>query len=132
MEVSRQNLKEAGLDDFKMKSQAALDGVLFMDEAYTLYPVEDKFKGAPIANELLTLAENERDDCLSSLQATKMKSMTRCLHSTLASRAASLKSTLRTLTRMNYCLSGMVNVKKDVGENKIIVWVGLWYGAFQR
>ena len=61
MEVSGQNLKEAGLDDFKMKSQAALDGVLFMDEAYTLDPVGDKFKGAPIANELLTLAENERD-----------------------------------------------------------------------
>ena len=61
MEVSGQNLKEAGLDDFKMKAQAALDGVLFMDEAYTLDPVGDKFKGAPIANELLTLAENERD-----------------------------------------------------------------------
>ena len=38
-----------------------MDGVLFMDEAYTLDPVGDKFKGAPIANEMLTLAENERD-----------------------------------------------------------------------
>lgn len=60
-ECSGQGLKDAGIDDFKKKAASAMDGVLFMDEAYTLDPVGDKFKGAPIANEMLTLAENERD-----------------------------------------------------------------------
>ena len=60
-ECNGQDLKEAGIDEFKKKSKAAMDGVLFVDEAYTLDPVGDKFKGAPIANELLTLAENERE-----------------------------------------------------------------------
>jgi SpoVK/Ycf46/Vps4 family AAA+-type ATPase len=60
-ETSGQELKDAGIDEFKKKAKAAMDGVLFMDEAYTLDPVGDKFKGAPVANELLNLAENERE-----------------------------------------------------------------------
>lgn len=35
--------------------------MLSQDEAYTLDPCGDKFKGAPVANEMLTLAENSRD-----------------------------------------------------------------------
>jgi hypothetical protein len=54
-------LKDSGPDEFKKKAKSASDGVLFIDEAYTLDPVGDKFKGAPIANNMLILAENERD-----------------------------------------------------------------------
>eukprot|EP00392_Amoebophrya_sp_AT5.2_P006759 g6771.t1 len=60
-ENSAQELKDAGVDEFKKKAKAAMDGVLFIDEAYNLDPVGDKFKGGPIANELLTLSENERE-----------------------------------------------------------------------
>jgi len=60
-ECTAQKLKDAGADEFRKQAKGALDGVLFIDEAYDLDPVGDKFKGAPIVNELLTLAENERD-----------------------------------------------------------------------
>ncbi|KAJ3216818.1 hypothetical protein HDU67_008904 [Dinochytrium kinnereticum] len=56
IECSAQDLKEEGLDKFKQKIQAAMDG----DEAYLLAPKED-FKGKPIVAELLTAAENHRD-----------------------------------------------------------------------
>ena len=62
IECDGQGIKDAGVDDFKKKSTSAKDGVLFMDEAYTLDPVGDKFKGGPIANSLLLLAENQRDE----------------------------------------------------------------------
>ncbi|CAE8593269.1 unnamed protein product [Polarella glacialis] len=60
-ECTVQKLKDEGVDEFRKKAEAAMDGVLFIDEAYVLHPVGDRFKGAPIVNELLTLAENERD-----------------------------------------------------------------------
>ena len=36
-------------------------GSQFIDEAHDLDPIGDRFKGGPIANELLTLAENQRE-----------------------------------------------------------------------
>ncbi|CAD7925300.1 unnamed protein product, partial [Amoebophrya sp. A120] len=60
-ECSAQTLKEEGVDEFKKKVQNAMDGVLFIDEAYNLDPMGDRFKGGPIANELLTFSENERE-----------------------------------------------------------------------
>eukprot|EP00854_Cymbomonas_tetramitiformis_P003981 gene3981-4950_t len=60
VESGGQELKEKGADEFKKLASSAMDGVLFIDEAYTLDPVGDRFKGAPIANELLTWSENER------------------------------------------------------------------------
>ncbi len=38
-----------------------MGGVLFVDEAYDLDPLND-YKGRPIVNEILTLCENQRDD----------------------------------------------------------------------
>ena len=48
------------MDEFRKLAQEALDGVIFIDEAYDLDPAGDKFKGAPVVNELVTLTENER------------------------------------------------------------------------
>ena len=59
-ECTAQKLKDDGVDEFRKISQEALDGVIFIDEAYDLDPAGDKFKGAPIVNELVTLTENER------------------------------------------------------------------------
>ncbi|CAJ1356275.1 unnamed protein product, partial [Effrenium voratum] len=59
-ECGAQKLKDDGIDEFRTSAQDALDGVLFIDEAYDLDPLGDKFKGAPIVNELVTLTENER------------------------------------------------------------------------
>lgn len=61
VECDGQSIKDAGTDEFKKKANSASDGTLFMDEAYTLDPVGDKFKGGPIANSMLILAENDRD-----------------------------------------------------------------------
>eukprot|EP00913_Durusdinium_trenchii_P019092 g17942.t1 len=60
-ECGAQKVKDDGIDEFRKLAQAAMDGVLFIDEAYDLDPLGDKFKGAPIVNELVTLTENERD-----------------------------------------------------------------------
>jgi AAA lid domain len=54
-------LKEGGLDEFKKLVTTAMGGTLFCDEAYNIDPVND-FKGKPIANHILTLCENERDN----------------------------------------------------------------------
>ena len=59
-ECGAQKVKDDGIDEFRKLAQAAMDGVLFIDEAYDLDPQGDKFKGAPIVNELVTLTENER------------------------------------------------------------------------
>ena len=59
-ECTAQKLKDGGVDEFRKLAQEALDGVIFIDEAYDLDPAGDKFKGAPIVNELVTLTENER------------------------------------------------------------------------
>lgn len=59
-ESGAQKVKDDGIDEFRKLAQSAMDGVLFIDEAYDLDPVGDKFKGAPIVNELVTLTENER------------------------------------------------------------------------
>ena len=59
-ECGAQKVKDDGIDEFRKLAQGAMDGVLFIDEAYDLDPMGDKFKGAPIVNELVTLTENER------------------------------------------------------------------------
>ena len=59
-ECTAQKLKDDGVDEFRKLAQEALDGVIFIDEAYDLDPAGDKFKGAPVVNELITLTENER------------------------------------------------------------------------
>lgn len=58
--MTAQEAKDGGTDEFWKSVNKAMDGVLFIDEAYDLDPVGD-FKGRPIINEMLTLCENERD-----------------------------------------------------------------------
>lgn len=61
IETSGQALKDAGISEFKTSCEKALDGVLFIDEAYALDPLADSFNGRPIVNELLKEAEDQRD-----------------------------------------------------------------------
>ncbi|KAG6592606.1 Serine/threonine-protein kinase mph1 [Phytophthora cinnamomi] len=61
MECTAQQLKDDGADEFRSKLKKAAGGVLFIDEAYELDPAGD-FKGRPIVAELLTAAEDKRDD----------------------------------------------------------------------
>ncbi|RLN63252.1 hypothetical protein BBJ28_00018439 [Nothophytophthora sp. Chile5] len=61
VECTAQKLKDDGADEFREKLKAAMGGVLFIDEAYELDPLGD-FKGKPIVAELLTAAEDKRDD----------------------------------------------------------------------
>lgn len=61
VEITAQEAKDGGPDEFRKTIASAMGGVLFIDEAYDLDPVGD-FKGKPIVNELLTLCENERDN----------------------------------------------------------------------
>ena len=61
VECSGQKLKEDGPDELRNKAKEADEGVLFIDEAYCLDPIGDKFKGAPVVNELVVLAENNRE-----------------------------------------------------------------------
>ena len=60
IELTAQQAKDGGTDEFRKAIAKALNGVLFIDEAYDLDPIGD-FKGKPIVNELLTLCENNRD-----------------------------------------------------------------------
>lgn len=60
IESSAQKLKDEGADKFRELIESALDGTLFIDEAYDLDPSGD-FKGKAIVSELLTAAENYRD-----------------------------------------------------------------------
>ena len=59
-EVTAQEAKDEGIDGFRKKIAAAMGGVLFIDEAYDLDPLNDS-KGKPIVNEILTECENNRD-----------------------------------------------------------------------
>ena len=59
-ECTAQQIKDDGPDAFRDKIKQAIDGVLFIDEAYDLDPKAD-FKGKPIVSELLTASENLRD-----------------------------------------------------------------------
>jgi hypothetical protein len=59
-ETTAQQLKEAGVDKFREMISSAMDGVLFIDEAYDLHPAKDP-KGQAIVAELLTASENYRD-----------------------------------------------------------------------
>ncbi|ETP10987.1 hypothetical protein F441_13483 [Phytophthora nicotianae CJ01A1] len=61
VECTAQQLKDDGAAEFRLKLNKASGGVLFIDEAYELDPVGD-FKGKPIVAELLTAAEDKRDD----------------------------------------------------------------------
>jgi hypothetical protein len=61
VESSGQKLKKDGPDELRNKAKEADEGVLFIDEAYCLDPIGDKFKGAPVINELVVLAENNRE-----------------------------------------------------------------------
>jgi replication-associated recombination protein RarA len=61
VECTAQKVKDDGADEFRLKIGKATGGVLFIDEAYVLDPVGD-FKGKPIVAELLTAAEDKRDD----------------------------------------------------------------------
>jgi len=61
IETSGQALKDKGTDEFLKEAKAAANGTLFIDEAYNLDPVGDRFKGGPIANELITISENQRE-----------------------------------------------------------------------
>ncbi|KAE8993282.1 hypothetical protein PF001_g17594, partial [Phytophthora fragariae] len=61
VECTAQQLKDDGAAEFRLKLQQATGGVLFIDEAYELDPAGD-FKGKPIVAELLTAAEDKRDD----------------------------------------------------------------------
>ncbi|POM71654.1 Hypothetical protein PHPALM_11746, partial [Phytophthora palmivora] len=61
VECTAQKLKDDGAAEFRLKLNQAKGGVLFIDEAYELDPVGD-FKGKPIVAELLTAAEDQRDD----------------------------------------------------------------------
>ncbi|EQC36830.1 hypothetical protein, variant [Saprolegnia diclina VS20] len=60
VETDARQLKDAGAPAFDKLVQSALDGVLFIDEAYDLDPVGD-LRGKPIVAALLTAAENLRD-----------------------------------------------------------------------
>jgi replication-associated recombination protein RarA len=60
VETTAQQTKDGGTEEFRASVNKAMDGVLFIDEAYDLDPVGD-FKGRPIVNEMLTLCENDRD-----------------------------------------------------------------------
>ena len=60
VECTSQGVKDEGIDNFRKVCTSAMDGVLFIDEAYDLDPTADH-KGRPIVNELLTLSENKRD-----------------------------------------------------------------------
>lgn len=60
IETGAQQLKDEGTDNFRQQIKQAMDGVLFIDEAYDLDPKGD-FKGKPIVSELLTASENLRD-----------------------------------------------------------------------
>ncbi|KAJ3016332.1 UNVERIFIED_CONTAM: hypothetical protein HDU68_012270 [Siphonaria sp. JEL0065] len=57
---SARELKDEGADKFMETVNKAKDGVLFIDEAYTLNPIDDP-KGREIVNELLVVAEDMRD-----------------------------------------------------------------------
>ena len=48
------------MDKFREQVAQAMDGVLFIDEAYDLDPSIDH-QGRKVVNELLTLCENQRD-----------------------------------------------------------------------
>ncbi|CAB9509012.1 NFX1-type zinc finger-containing protein 1 [Seminavis robusta] len=61
VETTAQLVKEGGMDEFKKDVSKAMGGTLFIDEAYDIDPVND-YKGKPIANHILTLCENERDN----------------------------------------------------------------------
>jgi hypothetical protein len=54
VETSAQALKDNGPEKFRELIQSAMDGVLFIDEAYDLDPKGD-FKGKPIVTELLVI-----------------------------------------------------------------------------
>ena len=60
VEATAQKVKDDGSDKFRQLVTTAMGGVLFIDEAYDLDPVNDS-QGKPIVNELLTLCENDRD-----------------------------------------------------------------------
>ncbi|KDO17506.1 hypothetical protein SPRG_17086 [Saprolegnia parasitica CBS 223.65] len=60
VETDARQLKDAGAPAFDKLVQSALDGVLFIDEAYDLDPGGD-LRGKPIVAALLTAAENLRD-----------------------------------------------------------------------
>ena len=59
-QVTAQAAKDGGIDEFRKRVEAAMGGVLFIDEAYALDPGGD-FKGKPIVNEILTLCGDKRD-----------------------------------------------------------------------
>lgn len=56
-----QELKDDGAPKFRDKIKQAMGGVIFIDEAYELDPMGDA-KGKPIVAELLTAAEDKRDE----------------------------------------------------------------------
>ena len=56
VETSAQSLKNDGPEKFKELIQSAMDGVIFIDEAYDLDPKGD-FKGKPIVTELLVMTK---------------------------------------------------------------------------
>lgn len=56
-----QEVKDDGPVEFRKKITGAMGGVIFIDEAYELDPMGDS-KGKPIVAELLTAAEDKRDD----------------------------------------------------------------------
>ena len=59
-ETTAQKVKDGGADDFRGDLDEAMGGTFFIDEAYDIDPVGD-FKGRPIANEILTVCENQRE-----------------------------------------------------------------------
>jgi replication-associated recombination protein RarA len=61
VETTAQQVKDKGADEFRKSVASAIGGCLFIDEAYDLNPVGD-LSGRPIVNELLTMAEDKRDD----------------------------------------------------------------------
>lgn len=56
-----QKLKDDGAAKFRDKIESAMGGVIFIDEAYELDPMGDS-NGKPIVAELLTAAEDKRDE----------------------------------------------------------------------
>lgn len=60
VQCNAQKLKEDGPEEFRKLITNAMNGVLFIDEAYDLDPNAD-FKGKPIVAELLTAAEKHQD-----------------------------------------------------------------------